>query len=386
MHCTRKTWISGLISPACQVRLAWVLGVRTKKYSKRFEHMMGDNSVNLKQLSEKLGLSQTTVSRALNGYPEVSEATRERVLKAAQQTGYKPNKAAQRLATGKAKSIGLVMQSALEIGSDPHFSEFLSGLAEEAVKYDFNFVMAPAAPDDEINAIKRLISSGYVDAIFLAHVVDPDPRVELLRSSSIPYLLHGRIMGDVHDYPYLDVDNEGAFYTAAKLLLQLGHRRFALLNGVERFTFAMRRKIGVEKALGEAGIALRPEMVQHSVMSDQAGFRGMERFLAQRERPTAVLCASTALALGAVRAINKAGLKLGHDISLIAHDDVLTTLRPESFSVPLTTTRSSLRAAGARIARRLISKLEGLDDMPFQELWETELIVRASTGPAPDSD
>lgn len=339
--------------------------------------------LNLKQLSEKLGLSQTTVSRALNGYPEVSEATRERVLKAAQQTGYKPNKAAQRLATGKARSIGLIMQTAHEMGSDPHFSEFLSGLAEVAVKHDFHFVMAPAAPDDELNAIKRLISSGYVDAIFVAHVVDPDPRVALLRSSSIPYLLHGRIMGETHDYPYLDVDNEGAFYTAAKLLLQLGHQRFALLNGIERFTFAMRRRIGIEKALGEAGLELPAARMQHSVMSDQAGFRGMERFLAQAERPTAVLCASTTLALGAVRAINKAGLKLGRDISLIAHDDVLTTLRPENFSVPLTTTRSSLKAAGARIAERLISRLEGFDTLPLQELWETELIVRASTGPAP---
>jgi LacI family transcriptional regulator len=339
--------------------------------------------VNLKQLSDRLGLSQTTVSRALNGYPEVSEATRERVLKAAQQTGYKPNKAAQRLATGKAKSIGLVMQSAPEIGGDPHFSEFLSGLAEEAVKHDFHFVMAPASPDDELNAIKRLIASGYVDAVFLAHVVDPDPRVDLLRSSSIPYLLHGRIMGDVHDYPYLDVDNEGAFYTAAKLLLQLGHKRFALLNGMERFTFAMRRKIGTEKALAEAGLALPPRWVQHSVMSDQAGFRAMERFLAGPDRPTAVLCASTALALGAVRAINKAGLKLGQDISLIAHDDVLSTLRPENFSVPLTTTRSSLRAAGARIGQRLISTLDGGSDLPEQELWEAELILRASTGPAP---
>lgn len=339
--------------------------------------------MNLKQLSDRLGLSQTTVSRALNGYPEVSEATRERVLKAAQQTGYKPNKAAQRLATGKAKSIGLVMQSAPDLGGDPHFSEFLSGLAEEAVKHDFHFVMAPASPDDEVNALKRLIASGYVDAVFLAHVVDPDPRVDLMRSCSIPYLLHGRTMGNVHDYPYLDIDNEGAFYTATKLLLQLGHKRFALLNGIERFTFAMRRKTGAEKALAEAGLKLAPELVQHSVMSDQVGFRAMERFLAHPERPTAVLCASTALALGAVRAINKAGLKLGRDISLIAHDDVLSMLRPESFSVPLTTTRSSLRAAGARIGQRLIARLDGNADLPEQELWEAELIVRASTGPAP---
>ena len=340
-------------------------------------------TVNLKQLSERLGLSQTTVSRALNGYPEVNEATRDRVMKAAQQFGYKPNKAAQRLATGKAASIGLVMQSAPDIGSDPHFAEFLAGLAEEAVKYDFHFVLAPAAPEDEMSAIRRLMSSGYVDAVFLAHVADPDPRVNLLKSGTMPYLVHGRLMGEVHDYPYLDVDNEGAFRTATRLLLQLGHKRFALLNGMEHFTFAIRRKIGTEKALAEAGLSLPPSYVRHSIMSDQEGFKGMEQFLALPEPPTAVLCASTALALGALRAINKAGLKLGEDISIIAHDDVLPMLRPENFSVPLTTTRSSLRAAGKRVAQRLIARLKGETSLPEQELWEAELIVRASTGPAP---
>lgn len=339
--------------------------------------------MNLKELSERLGLSQTTVSRALNGYPEVSAATRDRVLKAAHQTGYKPNKTAQRLATGKATSIGLVMQSAPEIGADLHFAEFLAGLAEEAVKQDFNFIMAPATPDDEISAIRRLISSGYVDAVFLAHITDPDPRIDLLRASSIPYLVHGRIMGEVHDYPYLDVDNERAFYTAAKLLLQLGHKRIALLNGVANFTFAIRRANGARRALTEAGLELSDDYLQHSIMSDLEGMRGMERFLALPEPPTAVLCSSTVLALGAVRAMNNAGLKLGEDISLIAHDDVLPMLRPENFRVPLTTTRSSLRAAGSRVAKRLISGLQGLDALPQQELWEAELIVRASTGPAP---
>ena len=89
------------------------------------------------------------------------------------------------------------------------------------------------------------------------------------------------------------------------------------------------------------------------------------------------------LALGAVRALNAAGMKLGEDMSLIAHDDVLPVLRPENFSVPLTTTRSSLRAAGMRIAERLIDRDNARAEHPLQELWKAELIVRASTGPAP---
>lgn len=339
--------------------------------------------MNLKQLSELLGLSQTTVSRALNGYPEVKEATRERVLKAVVETGYRPNMAAQRLATGKAGSIGLVMPTGTGHYSDVHFGEFLSGLGEEAVRHDFHFVIMPADPQDESGALKRLAASGNVDALFLAYMRSKDPRLAMLKSLSIPFLVHGRSLGSEPDYPYLDVDNERAFHDAATLLLQLGHKRIALINGPEHFDFAIRRRMGLTTALSQWGLALAQDHVHHSIMTDEQGQSAMERFLNQSDRPSAVLCSSTVLALGAVRAINRAGLKLGEDISLIAHDDVLPLLKPENFSVPLTTTRSSLRAAGTRIAQRLIGRLQSSSGLPEQELWKAELIVRASTGPAP---
>ncbi|ULR43470.1 substrate-binding domain-containing protein [Rhizobium sp. K102] len=339
--------------------------------------------MNLKQLSELLGLSQTTVSRALNGYPEVNEATRERVLQAVKETGYRPNKAAQRLATGKAGSIGLVMPTAPGHQSDVHFGEFLAGLGEEAVRHDFHFVIMPADPDDEVAALRRLAISGNVDALFVAYMRGHDPRLPMLKSLSMPYVVHGRSFGAEPDYPYLDIDNEGAFYDATRLLLQLGHTRFALMNGPTHLDFAIRRRNGVISALAERGLTLEEDCVSHALMTDEQGLLAMERFLQLPQRPTAILCSSTVMALGAIRAVNQAGLRLGEDISLIAHDDVLPLLKPESFSVPLTTTRSSLRAAGARIAQRLIGTVKQAGPFPEQELWKTELIVRASTGPAP---
>jgi LacI family transcriptional regulator len=205
----------------------------------------------------------------------------------------------------------------------------------------------------------------------------------MLKSLKTPFVVHGRSMGMPTDYPYLDIDNTGAFYDAARLLAQLGHRHFALINGPDHLTFAIRRRKGTERALAEHGLTLREECVEHSQMTDEHGYRAMERFLQLETPPTAVLCSSTVLALGAVRAISQAGLTLGTDISLIAHDDVLPMLKPENFRVPLTTTRSSLRAAGQRIARRLIADILRLEALPQQELWKADLIVRASTGPAP---
>lgn len=341
--------------------------------------------MNLKQLSQMLGLSQTTVSRALNGYPEVSRETRERVLAAVRDTGYRPNTAAQRLATGKAGSIGLVMPTAPGHPSDVHFGEFLTGLGEEALRHDFHLVIMPAHPEDEVAALRRLAVSGNVDALFVAYMRADDPRVVMLKSLSIPFVVHGRSFGSEPDYPFVDIDNEAAFYDAARLLLQLGHRRFALMNGPAHLDFAMRRQNGVVAALAERGLILDETSVSNTPMTDEQGFVAMERFLQMTERPTAILCSSTVLALGAIRAVNQAGLRLGEDISLIAHDDVLALLKPENFSVPLTTTRSSLRAAGVRVAERLIGGIKNQGPYPEHELWKAELIVRASTGAAPAS-
>ncbi len=343
------------------------------------------NHVDLKQLSKMLGLSQTTVSRALSGYPEVSEETRGRVLRAVGETGYRPNKAAQRLATGKARSIGLVMPTAPAHQSDVQIGEFLIGLGEEAARHEFHLVVMPADPNDELGALRRLAYSGNVDALLVTHMRGHDPRLQLLKSLSITYIVHGRSFGSADDYPYLDIDNQSAFYQATRLLLQLGHTRLCLLNGPELLDFAVRRKNGVIGALAEHGLKLAPEHISHSMMDDEQGQLAMNAFLRSRERPTAVICSSTGLAIGAIRAVKQAGLRLGEDISLIAHDDGLPHFKPENFPVPLTTTRSSLRAAGVRIAERLIGTITQQESFPTQELWKTELIVRASTGAAPSS-
>ncbi|KJF66851.1 MULTISPECIES: LacI family DNA-binding transcriptional regulator [Rhizobium] len=339
--------------------------------------------MNLKQLSQLLGISQTTISRALNGYPEVNAETRRRVMEAAEKTGYRPNAAAQRLATGKVGSIGLVMPIGEHHRSDVHFGEFLSGLGEEASRSGFHLVIMPTEPEKEQEALRGLAASGSVDGIYLAYMKKNDARIAMMQSLSLPFLVHGRSFGVEEDYPYLDVDNEGAFRDATLLLLQLGHKRIGLLNGPEGYDFTFRRCLGVQKALAANGLTLRAENTRHGSMTDEEGYLGMEALLSQPERPTAIVCASTALALGVIRSLNQRGLKPGKDISLIAHDDVLPLLKPDNFSVPLTTTRSSLRAAGVRVGQRLINRIKFNQTEPQQELWKAELVVRASTGPAP---
>jgi LacI family transcriptional regulator len=339
--------------------------------------------MNLKQLSHMLSLSQTTVSRALNGYPEVSEETRRRVMAAAKRHGYRPNPSARRLATGKAGMIGYVMPTGASVDIDPHFVEFLSGLGDYARSHDLDLVLSPAAADDEETTYRRIVANKQVDAVYVSSPRVADRRVALLNHLGIPYIVHGRTEGLDFDYPFMDIDNEAAFQEATRLLVQLGHRRIALINGDDSQTFAVHRERGVRRALSLSGLALPGHLLHSVAMTEENGYRAARRLLDHGEAPTAIVCSSLIMSLGVVRAIRDLSLAVPGDVSLISHDDVFPWLKPENFSVPLSTTRSSIRAAGARIAERLAARISGLETGVRGEIWPVDLVVRGSIAGAP---
>lgn len=334
--------------------------------------------MNLKQLSHMLSLSQTTVSRALNGYPEVSEETRRRVVEAAKRHGYRPNPSARRLATGKAGMIGYVMPTGESVDIDPHFVEFLSGLGDYARAHELDLVLSPSLTDEEETTYRRIVANKQVDAVYISSPRPADRRIRLVEQLGITYIVHGRSEGLDFDYPYLDIDNEGAFHDATRLLVQLGHRRVALVNDETAKTFAIHRERGTRRALAAAGLTLADDFVTSAPMTEENGYRGARALLERAERPTAIVCSSMMMALGIMRATRELGLDIPRDLSLVAHDDVFHYLKPENFPVPLTTTRSSIRAAGERIAERLAARMSGLETGPRAELWPVDLVVRGS--------
>lgn len=339
--------------------------------------------MNLKQLADLLSLSQTTVSRALNGYPEVAEETRLRVEAAAKRHGYRPNPSARRLATGKAGMIGYVMPTGTTVDIDPHFVEFLSGLGDYARSHELDLALSPTTVDDEETTYRRVVANKQVDAVYVSAPRPQDRRVRLLEHLGFPYIVHGRSEGVDFDYPFLDIDNEGAFHDAAKLLAQLGHARIALINGDNSQTFAIHRERGLRRALAGAGLRLADRDLHSLAMTEENGYRAAHALLARADRPTAIVCSSLLQALGVFRAVRDLGLSVPRDLSLISHDDVFPFLKPEGFPVPLTTTRSAIRAAGARIAERLAARIAGIENEPHGEIWKVDLVVRGSVAPAP---
>ena len=340
--------------------------------------------MNLKELAAKLGLSPTTVSRALNGYPEVNEATRARVIAAAERYNYHPNTRAIRLATGRAKAVGHVIPIATrhEI-VNPVFADFIAGAGEVYSRNDYDMLLS-VVPDDEEEATYRgFKSKGNVDGVIVHGPRRNDRRIALLLDLGLPFVVHGRATGTTLPYAWLDVNNRRAFLRATEFLLDLGHKRLGLINGLEFMDFALRRRSGFTDALAGRGIAVDPALMSSDEMTELSGYTAARRMLAQTSHPTAFVVSSMLSGMGTRRAILERGLTMGRDISVIIHDDDLSYLKNGEDMPIFTATRSSVRAAGRLAAEMLLGMITNPDKAPQQRLLEAELIIGQSTGPAP---
>lgn len=340
--------------------------------------------MNLKELSQKLGLSQTTVSRALNGYPEVREATRTRVLEAARRHNYSPNSRAKSLATGQSMAIGHVVPTLTSHEMvNPIFADFTAGAAQTYARYGYEMVIATVPDGDEERVYRKLKSRGTVDGVLVHAPAMNDARLSIIERLGLPFAVHGRVSDRPEPYCWLDVNNRSAFAAATDFLLDLGHRRIGLVNGQETMDFAFRRRRGHEDALGARGIAPDPALMLSDEMTETFGYRSTIQLLALPQPPTAILVSSMISAIGVRRAAEERGLRLGSDLSVLTYDDDLSYLR-NGGDVPIfTAMHSSVREAGRLLAEMLIELIENPGAPPRTLLLEAEMRIGRSTGRAP---
>ncbi|MCG6857160.1 MAG: substrate-binding domain-containing protein [Salaquimonas sp.] len=336
----------------------------------------------LKELADALSLSPTTVSRALNGYPEVSEATRKRVIEAARASAYQPSSSAKGLATGKSMSIGHVVPLGHHMMIDPHFADFIAGAGETYAREGYDMLISVVPEAEQERAYRALAASRKVDGMIVHGPKQNDPRIALLHDLGVPFIVHGRTSDPDEDYSWLDINNRRCFRRATEFLMDLGHRRIALLNGLDEMSFAMRRRTGFEEAHGARDMTVAPELMFHDEMTEPNGYARARQVLGSDMPPSAIMTSSVLQAIGTVRALRDAGLEPGKDVSVLTHDDRLSFLQ-EMASVPIfTATRSSIRDAGRRCAELIIGLADDPEGGPVHELWEAELVVGASTGRA----
>lgn len=340
--------------------------------------------MNLKDLARLLELSPTTVSRALNGYPEVNAATRERVEAAARAHNYRPNTQAKRLATGRAMAIGHVIPISTQHEIvNPVFADFIAGAGEIYSRAGYDMVLSIVPDTEQERAYREIRSKGNVDGVIVHGPRAGDGRIALLEELGLPFVVHGRASGVRRPYGFVDVNNARAFERATNFLLDLGHRRIALVNGIESMDFALRRRRGFERALEARGLGADPALMVAGEMTEAQGHDAARAMLRGPAPPTAFLTSSLLSAMGVRRGLWEAGLEMGRDVSIVTHDDELGYLRNGAEEPIFTATRSSVREAGRRCARLLIGQIEAPGQEPVTEMMEAVLVVGASTGPCP---
>jgi LacI family transcriptional regulator len=307
----------------------------------------------------------------------VAEATRARVSAEAARIGYRPNATARRLRSGRSDAVGVVLPN--RPGGqldDPYFMRLLTGLGMHLARLDLDMVVT-AAPQgvDEMKAYRRLVEAKRVDAFIIGRTRVNDARVSFLLDQGVPFVSHGRT-GERRLHAFLDIDGQAAFAQATQRLIGFGHRRIALLNGPESYMFTHHREAGWRAALAVAGL---PEGVLLAAEpSEENGFRLARIALDRPDPPTALLCGTDRLAIGALHALSLAGLRAGRDVSVIGYDDLPGSV---CANPPLTTMDQMLDQAAARVVEMLAALLGGASPATQREIWQARLVPRQSDGP-----
>lgn len=334
----------------------------------------------LKEIGEELGLSVTTVSRALNGFPEVKEGTRLKVNETAKRLGYRPNRVAQRLVTGRSGMVGMIVKIKPDMSADQTFFEILTGLTAALTKRDTDLVLAVDQGDDPILPYRRLLERDILDGFILNAPWVNDPRIDFLQNQGIPFVLHGQDRAK-HIYPSFGIDNAQVSSRSIEMLANLGHERIGLINGKLHHAYASDRLHGFQQAMAKRG--LNADLIRNEAVVESHGYVGALEMLAEAVPPTAFICASTLIAAGVMKAVTDRGLEVPANVSVMAHDDALPLTRAINFSPALTVTRAPLRDACEPLANLLLEHLNGTPANKLQRSHEFEMIIRGSTGPAP---
>ncbi|MGD1216811.1 LacI family DNA-binding transcriptional regulator [Streptomyces krungchingensis] len=324
------------------------------------------------------GVSRATVSFVLNNRPGVAQETQERVRSAAGELGWTPSRSARALSTGRARAVGLVLAREPElIGTDPFYPAFMAGIEAVISETGNGLMLQMSRPGSEVDTYHRLSSDRRVDGVFLTDLRVDDSRPALVAELGLPAVAVGSVEAGA-GLPAINLDDRPAVRDAVRHLVDLGHRDIAYVAGPDEFVHARRRRQAWADALAEAG--LREGPLLPGGFTAEGGARATRMLLEQPTPPTAIVYGNDLSATAGMAVAQDSGLRLPEDLSVVGFDDVPLA---SYTSPPLTTCRANPFSWGRASAQALVELIEtgATTDM---ELEPAALVVRGSTGPAPD--
>jgi DNA-binding LacI/PurR family transcriptional regulator len=313
-----------------------------------------------------------TVSRVVNGSPRVSAEAREAVLAAIDELGYVPNRAARTLVTRRTDTVALVVaESEQRIFDEPFFAGIIRGISPELNDTGLQLLLALARSPEEYARLENYLTGQHVDGVLLTSLHGDDPLPAKLEAGGVPTVLGGRPPG-LTPVSYVDVDNRDGARQAVEHLLRRGRRRIATIAGPQDMGVGVDRLAGYREALAGAGL---PELVVYGDFSEASGVAAAAELLELDPELDAVFAADDPMALGAMRVLKKRGRRIPEDVAVIGFEDSASAPIADP---PLTTVHQSVEEMGRRMARLLISRIQGEALADPVVILQPHLVVRES--------
>lgn len=329
-------------------------------------------NVTIYDVAREANVSMATVSRVVNGNPNVKPATRKKVLKTIEELGYRPNAVARGLASKRTTTVGVIIPDI----SNMFLAELARGIDDIANMYKYNIILSNSDQniDKEIKLINSMLEKQVDGIVYMGSKIQEEHLKEF-KTSPVPIVLAATIE-PTNAIPSVNIDYEAAGYEATKLLIDNGHKQIAFITGTDETTANIAKSVGFNRALEEAGLSVSPDFIYSGDLSYDSGVKAVEELFKLDNKPTAIFASSDEIALGVIHGIQDLGLSVPNDVEVIGFDNtrLATMIRPT-----LSTVVQPIYDIGA-VAMRLLTKYMNKEEVEDSNvILPHQIIKRNST-------
>ena len=334
----------------------------------------------LDEVAALAGVGRGTVSRVVNGSPQVSPEAKAAVEQAIEELGYVPNRAARALVTQRTDSVALVVsESEARVFGEPFFAGIIRGISSALLATPLQLWLAMAQSPQERDRVNQHLTRQHVDGVMLLSLHDDDALPARLRERGLPAVLGGRPAGMLAPgavpISFVDVDNAGGARLAVAHLAAGGRSQIAVIAGPQDMGVGVDRLAGYRDAVVEAGLTPDERLVGYGDFSEESGAAAMRSLLAARPGVDAVFAASDLMAVGAMRVLKEQGRKIPKDVAVVGFEDSVLAKQTDP---PLTTVHQPVEEMGREMARLLLDLISGEAEPNSSVILDTHLVGRLS--------
>lgn len=331
---------------------------------------MGEENITISDVASALGVSKTTVSRAISGKGRIGEATRQRVLAYIEEHDYKPNVIARGLAQSKTFNICVVMPGSYALVDLPFFQEVIAGIQEIAGAHEYDILLCICRENDIAN-LERVIQNRKVDGVILLRTFLKDLQIEMLQKKQVPFVTTGSTT--YKNTVQVDNDHRSACQELTSILLMRKMRRIALLGGTETFVVTQNRLLGYHEAFANALIDEAPELIFMNLENASAIDQAVETAL--EKKADVLLCMDDAICSQALLKLREMGAAVPQDIRIASYynSQVLQSNVPS-----ITSLSFDAKQLGKEACRLLLAQIQG-EEVPEKTLLSYEVVLKEST-------